>query len=197
MADLQRRALARRVAAGLGLGSDASPVLNVCGGSSNVGAALYAALHPNPTDPAVPQGARWCCEGTGYWDGELARCTCWTPVYDEDQVSPCLPVDLAAVQARDGLCADCAFRPGSPERTDEYAREELYALADRGRPFWCHDGMRRPDRWVHPLGMTVSGDSDNWTPPTLNGVPFRADGRPAMLCAGWAKRAAAAGVRYG
>nr|MDT0660822.1 hypothetical protein [Micromonospora sp. DSM 115978] len=61
-------------------------------------------------------------------------------------------------------------------------------LAVPTTPFWCHQGMRRPFRWEHPDGRTVDGSPDDYQPPTLAGVPFRADGSPGLLCAGWAAR---------
>ena len=114
--------------------------------------------------------------------GGLEGCTCWVPVYDVAQVDPA-PGDL---EPRAAMCGDCAFRPGSPERADEWTREALYDLAEPGRPaFFCHDGMRRPVAWRHPAGPEVPGHPDDWQPPIRAGVPYRADGRPGLLCAGW------------
>lgn len=50
--------------------------------------------------------------------------------------------------------------------------------------------MRRPVRWEHPDGRTIDGSPDDWQPAIINGLPYRADGRPGLLCAGWAARAA-------
>lgn len=63
----------------------------------------------------------------------------------------------------------------------------------RGEPFWCHDGIRRPVAWRHPNlpGVVIPGSPSDYQPPMIGGVPFRADGRPAALCAGWVARAAA------
>ncbi len=155
--------------------------MNVCGGSGN-GGELWELTHPND------EQIRGCCYGEALRGPEA--CTCWQPVFEMDQ-QPCAaatgPHEVAPER-----CADCAFRPGSPELTDPYSREWLLELAQRGEQFWCHTGMRRPIRWQHPDGRTVSGDTNDWQPPIdrEHGVPFRADGRPGVLCAGWVGQAA-------
>lgn len=137
----------------------------------------------------------------GCCDGDVHRgpggCTCWTPVYDVEQAAPIRPGSPDDLQVRPDRCHDCAFRRDSPERRDESMRETLYALADEGQPFWCHDGMRRPARWVHPDGRTVAGDPADWHPAMVLHLPHRADGRVALLCAGWAARVRAGEVRHG
>jgi len=143
----------------------------------------YAADHPDLT--GLPDGMLGCCWGAAL-DGP-ARCTCWEPVFDVEQAPA---VEGATPTAAETLCGDCAFRPGSPERADGWLRETLYELADRGEPFWCHRGMRRPAYWQHPAGPTVPGSPDDWQPLTSDGTPYQADGQPALLCAGWARRAA-------
>lgn len=149
----------------------------------------YAELHPDP-----PIEATTCCYGSSL-SGDPARCTCWEPVYQLEQAEPVPPTSAAELLVRPGLCGDCAFRPGSPERAEEYSREALYALADRGEPFWCHDGMRQPLLWRHPDLGDLPGSPDDWHPPTSGGIPYRADGRPALLCAGWATRNATGKAR--
>lgn len=158
-----------------------------CGGS-NAGARLYADAHPGEDDPAVPDEMRWCCEGAAVRD--ISHCTCWEPVWNLEQQLPVLPVVREQLVARDRGCSDCAFRKDSPERSTPYEEETLLGLAERGQPFWCHDGMRRPVQWRHPHGVTIDGDPADWQPPIVHGVPFRADGSPGLLCAGWAARAA-------
>lgn len=49
--------------------------------------------------------------------------------------------------------------------------------------------MRRPTSWRHPSGATIPGDHADYQPPIIDGVPYRADGRPGDLCAGWTARA--------
>lgn len=160
--------------------------LTYCG-NSNTGALLYAKAHPDEDDPTVPDELRWCCYGaTSYLD----RCTCWEPVWNVEQQLPRLPVELEHLQPRAKVCGDCAFRKDSPERSDAWQEETLLSLAERGQPFWCHDGMRRPVEWRHPHGITIAGDTADWQPPIVHAVPFRADGTPGLLCAGWAARAA-------
>ncbi|WP_116044020.1 hypothetical protein [Amycolatopsis palatopharyngis] len=88
-----------------------------------------------------------------------------------------------------GMCPDCAYRPNSPERrgvadaaTDEQA---LLALVESGSVFWCHRGMRRPTHWQHPFGATTPASPLNYQPPIHDGRPYKADGTPGDLCAGW------------
>jgi hypothetical protein len=162
--------------------------LTYCG-ASNGGAILYARAHPDEDDPTVPDELRWCCYGA---TSRLDSCTCWEPIWNREQQPPQLPVQLTDLQPRDWLCGDCAFRKDSPERSSEYEEETLLGLAERGQPFWCHDGMRRPLEWRHPHGLTIAGDPADWQPPIVHAIPFRADGTPGLLCAGWAARAARA-----
>jgi len=99
------------------------------------------------------------------------------------------------------MCEDCAYRPQSPERSgdDRYAgdADQLEAWASTGTPFHCHDGMRkRVARW-HPAGRLILDSADTYEPPIREGVPYRADGQPGLLCAGWdaRRRALVARVR--
>lgn len=190
--DFQRQVVADIIAKADGLGvpvPDDVRRLTFCG-SSNLGAVLYAQAHPDEDDPAVPDELRWCCYGTA--SRGLDGCTCWEPVWNVEQQVPSLPVTRDQLAARDRLCGDCAFRKDSPERATDYEEETLLGLAERGQPFWCHDGMRRPVEWRHPHGVTIPGDPADWQPPIVQGVPFRVDGTPGLLCAGWAARAARA-----
>ncbi|HET9889703.1 MAG TPA: hypothetical protein VFQ42_04310 [Mycobacterium sp.] len=150
-----------------------------------------------------PAGDGGCC-----W-GEIvngpAGCTCWKPVYDLDQAEP----DPTAVRwlgagvtpvTRRRMCHDCAYRPNSPEKRGEegYAgdAEFLERIAAADERFWCHQGIRRPAKWVHPSGAEWVGSPAAYSPPKVNGVPYRADGSPAELCAGWdARRRALAAER--
>jgi hypothetical protein len=142
-----------------------------------------------------PVGDGGCC------DGELqygpAGCTCWRPVYDLEQQ----PVDedaqrllAAGVEpvTRRLMCGDCAYRPDSPEKsgdeTYEGDAEFLDNIAQTNRQFWCHQGMRIPLKWVHPAGIEIPGHPGAYRPPIVDNVPYRADGTPAELCAGWAAR---------
>lgn len=186
-----RQAVADLVAKAEGLGvpvPDEVRQVTFCG-SSNTGARLYALAHPEQyDDPTVPDELGWCCAGAAMRG--LDACTCWEPVWNVEQQPPALPVTLEQLVPRSRVCGDCAFRKDSPERSTEYEEETLLGLAERGEPFWCHDGMRRPIQWQHPHGITIDGDPADWQPPIVNAIPFRADGRPGLLCAGWAARAA-------
>jgi len=87
------------------------------------------------------------------------------------------------------LYAAHAFRKDSPERSVAWEEEALLALPASGDPFWCHDGMRRPSTWRHPAGVLIDGDPADYRPPQRSGIPYRADGSPGLLCAGWMARA--------
>jgi len=116
-------------------------------------------------------------------------CTCWEPEFDAGQQDP-RPGKPGQRAAR---CPDCAYRRDSPERSgdDRYNgdAEFLERIAVTGEAFWCHVGIRRAVALVHPSGARVSllhlGD---YRPPVVGGVPYKADGTPGELCAGWAAR---------
>lgn len=59
-------------------------------------------------------------------------------------------------------------------------------IVERSEMFVCHQGIRRAVKWQHPSGAIVSGHEGNYCPPIIDGVPFKADGTPADICAGWA-----------
>jgi hypothetical protein len=155
-----------------------------------------------------PDVAEYCCYGRTV-NGPTA-CTCWRPVYDHEQ-QPVDQTKLAELAAggppitRARMCADCAYRPNSPEKSGDptYAgdAETLEALAVKAERFWCHEGMRIPTKWIHPSGAEAPGHAGSYKPPTDTalGVPFRADGTPAELCAGWdaRRRALAASTTTG
>ena len=151
-----------------------------------------------PGLPDAGQGA--CCYGAAIYGPE--RCTCWVPVFDLDQAEPLVDAPHAV---RPLMCDDCAYRPGSPERTgDEHASgdaEMLERIAAGATPFWCHQGIRRPVAYRHePSGVEVPADDIGgaelaYRPPVVGGRPHRADGRPADLCAGWDARRRALATR--
>lgn len=137
--------------------------------------------------PDAGEGA--CCIGAAMFGPD--RCTCWEPVYDMEQVTPDLTIPGTG---RADMCADCAFRPDSPERNgaDGYAHNDPDEL-DRivgpaGGVFFCHQGIRRPIKWVHPSGAEVAGSPSNYDPPIVKNVPFKADGTPADICHGFLVR---------
>lgn len=124
-----------------------------------------------------------CCIGAAM--GGPDHCTCWEPVYDLEQQPP-RTAELD--EAREKLCGDCAYRKDSPEMQDEHDRERLLDLPNGGNPFWCHQGIRRPREYRHPSGKVIAGLLDDYRPPQIDNRPYKADGSPADVCAGWAKR---------
>ena len=143
--------------------------------------------------PDAGQGL--CCIGAAMRGA--SGCTCWKRVYDlkQAELDP-VDVELLGLGVEPGtaerMCAGCAYRPGSPEKTgqDGYlgTAETLEEDARNGR-FFCHKGMRRVVEWVHePTGTRVAGHEADYSPPHAHGVPFKADGTCGELCAGWAAR---------
>jgi hypothetical protein len=129
-------------------------------------------------------------------------CTCWEPVYDLEQQ----PIDQEKARMLDAgilpvtrklMCDDCAYRPGSPEKSGDETfhgdAEFLDQLAADGKPFWCHQGVRVPTLWRHPSGMEIPAHPGGYEPPVRNGVGYKADGSPMDLCAGWDARRRALG----
>jgi hypothetical protein len=137
-------------------------------------------------------GDGMCCVGAAEYGPD--GCTCWEPVVTLDP-RPVLPVHDPV--PRPTPCADCAFRPDSPERNgddryDHATEDDLRDLVFGSKPFFCHDGMQRVAAFVHPSGVTHPMDTDMYRPPIADGVPYRADGLPAFVCAGWYARHAIA-----
>lgn len=150
-------------------------------GATNAGWRIWLSLHPD-ADPDDPEPLGWCCYGVAVYGP--GRCTCWEDVYDTVQLPEVVP--FPETETRSTRCSDCAFRKDSPERAEELVEEELLGLAVSGTPFWCHDGMRRPVAYRHPVLGEVPADPADWRPPIRpDGIPLRRDGRPGLLCAGW------------
>lgn len=119
-----------------------------------------------------------------------AWCTCWVPEYDVEQAEPDPALEPVT---RTTMCDDCAFRPGSPERSGDGRYDNATndgAVPDIDGVFFCHQGVRRPLRWRHPAGITIEAEVHAYRPPLLQRgrdvVPYKADGTPADRCAGWA-----------
>jgi hypothetical protein len=145
-------------------------------------------VHVAVSDSRLPDlGDVYCCAGMAM--GGAGRCTCWEPVFAEEQ-RPI--VDGLSPTVADAMCVDCAYRPGSPERSGHPQaagdQDLLDQLVRDGTPFWCHQGIRRPVGYLHPAGVGILASGLEYTPPTRDGVPYRADGTPADYCAGWAAR---------
>src|SRR5579871_4574369 len=140
--------------------------------------------------PDVTNGIPCCM---GYAAGGPGHCTCWEPIYDQEQ-QPFNPE--AVVTSRDSMCHDCAYRKGSPERTGEdgYAGDEdmLEHAVYSGTPFWCHQGVRKIVAYRHPTGAEIPAHAAayGWLIKTINGraTPLKADGTPADICGGWCKK---------
>ena len=142
-----------------------------------------------------------CCEGS-MLDGP-GRCTCWEPIWNTEQQ----PLDDTAARllaagveptVRPSMCGDCAYRPDSPEKsgnpTFQGDADFLERIAREGHRFWCHDGNRIAARWRHPkTGMEIPGHPAAYKPPIKDNVPYKADGTPSFVCAGWAARRRALG----
>lgn len=149
--------------------------------------------------PIIPEGIEipasmepWCCGGAAEVE-DMHYCDCWVPVI-EPATGQTPPDGTPASVARPSMCSDCAFRPGSPERANDESvtadTDDLERCVTTGVPFYCHDGMVRVLGWDHPSGVHVEAPVDAYTPPIRMGTPYRADGAPALLCAGWQARRA-------
>jgi hypothetical protein len=94
--------------------------------------------------------------------------------------------------ARDAMCGDCAYKPGSPERQGDSRYNGDAGLLDdlvrTATPFFCHVGVRRVARLAHPSGAVVDVPPGDYQPPVEGGIPYKADGTPGELCAGWSAR---------
>lgn len=187
MSDFERYAVQRLLDQAAAVGVDVSGMSagSMCNPGGSTGARQWSRLHPD----ADPVG---CCMGEAL-DGPEG-CTCWRPVYEVDQAEPRPPQCNEDLLVQVRMCGDCAFRKDSPERADKWSEDALFDLARGGKPFWCHQGMRRPIRHVHPDGRVVDGDTADWNPPSVQGIPYQADGSPGLLCAGWMAHAVRAHV---
>lgn len=124
-----------------------------------------------------------CCMGSAVYGAD--RCTCWRPVYDQEQQ----PARSGPMPQATKCCGDCAFRNGSPERSGDARMAhsdpgDIDEIVHGGRVFACHLGMRRVRAYVHPTGARVEADPGCYAPPIEDGVAYRADGSPATKCAG-------------
>lgn len=129
-----------------------------------------------------------CCDASANTGGD--QCTCWEPVLALQD-----PIRLLHEQERiqEGppcprrtACDDCAYRAGSPEREAVDGSIPDYTARDR---FYCHDGMPLAVAYVHPSGAMHRLDLEqpvDYQPRIRGDRPFRVDGRPGLLCAGWA-----------
>lgn len=160
---------------------------------------LAAAIDAAEEAGILPQGGVWgslqmpdpacgaCCEGSAVRGPQY--CTCWATEFDLGQAPPEPEFDPGT---RDAMCGDCAFKPGSPERQGDERYNGDAEFLDRivvtGERFFCHVGIRRAVRLVHPAGAVVEVPPGDYRPPIIDGIPYKADGTPGDLCAGWAAR---------
>lgn len=140
---------------------------------------------------AAPDGLL-CCMEAAQTGGE--RCTCWEPVLayrDLDGeltlVEEQAPLQAGPACARRLACGDCAYRAGSPEREADGGTLPDYTSRE---PFFCHDGMPFVVAWRHPSGQLRTDPIDarkaDYHPRISAAAAYRVDGRPGVLCAGWA-----------
>lgn len=155
----------------------------------------FICAHPAPPGmgPLPDAGEGLCCYGAAVYGPD--RCTCWVEVCDRPQ-APARADASNIGQPGDAPCSTCAYRPDSPERTGaahvDGDEATLRRLVAEGRPFYCHAGMRHVVAYEHPSGARVDLPPEHATaafrPLMVDGVPYQADGTPALLCAGWFAR---------
>lgn len=123
-----------------------------------------------------------CCYGAAFTDGE--KCTCWTA---ELEPTPSTDVQEGPMPVNTARCGDCAYRRDSPERQMR-GGDQMPFMADG--IFLCHIGMPRAVAFTHSCGErreTPPGTRyDDYRPIERDGRAWQADGRPAVVCAGWA-----------
>lgn len=151
-------------------------------GLSGLTSLCVSAVAPPLPDEWKGEEFSYCCAGAAM-TGDPTHCTCWEPMYDQEQAPP---IESSIDKVRDERCIDCAYRAGSPEWEDEDEHEKLLDLTHGGQPFWCHQGMRRPVGYRHPDGRVIDGLPDDYRPPIVEGRPYKADGTVGDVCAGWA-----------
>lgn len=156
---------------------------------------LQHAIHVLGSSPHVPPALRdrvdeygTCCAGAAIYG--VDRCTCWEPIYDLEQQPLANDVPPKEIPTQSKCCEDCAYRNGSPERSEEDGTERLLEIAyTDGQEFWCHQGCRRVVAFRHSETGEIlpAGDGDYRPPigPEERPVVWKADGTVAARCAGW------------
>jgi hypothetical protein len=128
-----------------------------------------------------------CCWASAH---DLGQCTCWLTVVAPH---PTQRVQEGPNAIRSGRCGDCAYRRDSPERRELDGDELPYVDTQR---FYCHDGTPKTIAYVHPSGAVQVPGRDSYEPILRDGRAWMADGRPALICAGWAQVDRAVQVRW-
>jgi hypothetical protein len=188
VSEIERRAVQKVIdrARELGMGDQIpQSILELASVHDHNGGAVRWA-RANPDEKTWPGG---CCVGNDVYGPE--RCTCWVPVFDLEQSTElqeiASPLDC---DERDKLCGDCAFRPDSPERSDNdgFTEDTLFDMTRSGgrQMFFCHQGVRRAIRYEHPDGRVIEAGPGDYQPVYTGPVPHRADGRAGEVCAGYA-----------
>ncbi|MHA0288295.1 hypothetical protein ACXYX3_17820 [Mycobacterium sp. C3-094] len=138
--------------------------------------------HASDLFRAPEQTANGCCYGAAVYDGE--KCTCWEPILEP---VPTPEVQEGPMPVNTRRCGDCAYRRDSPERAQRDGDTMPYIP---GGVFLCHVGMPRAVAYEHPCGErreTPPGTRyDDYRPIERGDRAWQADGRPAVVCAGWA-----------
>lgn len=156
-----------------------------CGGGSGL---------PCPDPDGVP-----CWEACAV-DG--SDCAVWEAIYWPEPTKDPARLQAGPEPKMPTACGDCAYRPQSPERQDNGG--DLPVTFDPLRPFHCHVGMPALVGWSHPglgdvclLASSLPTMQDgfligsyDYEPHHVGGRGFQADGRPLVVCAGWAAHAA-------
>jgi len=131
---------------------------------------------------APEQAFNSCCYGAAFTDGE--RCTCWTAIVEP---KPTMDLQEGPMPVNRHRCHDCAYRLDSPERQQRDGDTMPY---QPGGIFICHTGLPKSVRFVHPCGevreVPAGTDNDDYRPVERGDRAWQADGRPAVVCAGWA-----------
>jgi hypothetical protein len=141
-------------------------MINLCG--IRAGATLHAHV------------TRWICQfcTDGRWEsGERCHHCAGTGLTDDviedveagDGIEPAVRLPRPPAVMRTP-CADCAYRPGSPEAVLRADGEEIRPH-DSETPFFCHHGMHRIER-EGAVGYVPAAE--------CNGMPLG-----YMVCAGW------------
>lgn len=127
-----------------------------------------------------------CCMGAALAEN---HCTCWEPIFDLEQQPLADGGEPGEITTRVKCCHDCAYRNGSPERSDDRTEALDQHVWVEGEEFWCHQGVRRVVAFRHPDGRVLpAGEGDYRPPADPEGRPviWKADGTVAERCAGWA-----------
>jgi hypothetical protein len=133
-----------------------------------------------------------CCIAAANTGGD--QCTCWVevlayrdPAGDLQAVTEQEPLQEGPACARRLACGDCAYRAGSPERDGDGGAVPSFRAS---QPFYCHDGMPLVVAYLHPSGALRTDPLEagvaDYHPRMRARIAYRVDGRPGVLCAGWA-----------